>query len=84
MHKYPELLHLATKEQTLSARLLSLKQDLESSLRQKAKLQWLKLGDNNTSFFNQSIQPWNRANHISVLLENGREINDPTLIQQKF
>lgn len=84
MHTWPDIHDLATQQQCLFAQLLSLKKDLENSLRQKAKLQWLKLGDDNTSFFHQSIKHWNRSNRINVLVEDGMDIVYPKQIQRKF
>lgn len=64
--------------------LQSLKQLFEYSLRQIAKLQRLKFGDDNTTFFNHSIKHRIRCNKINVVFEDGREITDPVAIQQKF
>ncbi|XP_057532912.1 uncharacterized protein LOC130810803 [Amaranthus tricolor] len=47
----------------------------------KAKLQWLKLGDDNTAFFHHSINHRVRSNIINFLHMNGEDY-DPDRIQQ--
>lgn len=80
MHEQPDSTDLASREHFLSAQLRNLKKDFEHSLRQKAKLLWLKFGDDNTSFFHQSIKHRIRCNRIAVVIEDGREFTDPTMI----
>ena len=55
MHSYPEKSELASDESSFASHLWFLQVDLEGSLRHKAKLQWIKLGDDNTAFFHISI-----------------------------
>ena len=63
-------------------RLLNL--DLDSALRQKAKMKWVHLGAENTRFFHQSIKHCQRMNRITCLRLRGEDITDPSLIQYEF
>lgn len=53
-------------------------------MRQKAKLNWVQFGDDNTRFFHQSVKQRQRVNRILHLCIDGVEITDPTLIEQEF
>ena len=56
----------------------------EGFLKQKSRIQWLKLGDQNTSFFHKAIKSRNIRNSIKVItLANGRRIEDPEDIKQE-
>ena len=56
----------------------------EGFLKQKSRIQWLKLGDQNTSFFHKAIKARNAQNVIKVLtLVNGCRIEDPEAIKQE-
>ena len=69
-------------------RCLKVFQDLacaeEGFLKQKSRIQWIKLGDQNTSFFHKSIKARNARNVIKVItLANGCRIEDPEAIKQE-
>ena len=52
--------------------------------KQKSRIQWLKLGDQNTSFFHKAIKARNARNVIKVItLANGCRIEDPEAIKQE-
>ena len=56
----------------------------EGFLKQKSKIQWLKLGDQNSSFFHRSVKARNSRNTItSITLENGGKSEDPDTIKQE-
>ena len=56
----------------------------EGFLKQKSRIQWLKLGDQNTSFFHKSVKARNSRNTItSITLETGDRIEDPNTIKQE-
>ena len=57
----------------------------EGFLKQKSRIQWLKLGDQNSNFFHKVVKARNFKNSInSITLENGCRIDDPTSIRQEF
>ena len=84
LHSQPSNVILASQEQEASHHLKMLQFDFESSIRQKAKLNWVAFGDDNTKFFHQSIRHSNRINRISYLHVNGADISDPSMIHQEF
>ena len=56
----------------------------EGFLKQKSRVQWLKLGDQNTSFFHKAIKARNARNAIkAITLANGCRIEDPEAIKQE-
>ena len=56
----------------------------EGFLKQKARIQWLKLGDQNTNFFRKTIKARNSRNTIKAInLANGCRIEDPENIKQE-
>ena len=56
----------------------------EGFLKQKSRIQWLKLGDQNTSFFHKAIKSRNPRNAIKVLTSASRgRIEDPEDIKQE-
>ena len=56
----------------------------EGFLKQKSRIQWLKLGDQNTSFFHKAIKSRNARNSIKVLtLASRGRIEDPEDIKQE-
>ena len=57
----------------------------EGFLKQKSRIQWLKLGDQNTNFFHKAVKARNSRNSIKfITMENGCRIDDPATIRQKF
>ena len=56
----------------------------EVFLKQKSRIQWLKLGDQNTSFFHKAIKARNAWNVIKVItMANGCRIEDPEAIKRE-
>ena len=56
----------------------------EGFQKQKSRIQWLKLGDHNTSFLQKSIKEMNARNVIkAITLANGCRIEDPEAIKQE-
>ena len=57
----------------------------EGFLKQKSRIQWLKLGDQNSNFSHKYVKARNSRNSIkSITLENGCRIEDPASIRQEF
>ena len=56
----------------------------EGFLKQKSRVQWLKLGDQNTSFFHKAVKARNGRNTIKVITSaSGCRIDDPEVIKQE-
>lgn len=84
LHTNPGDIHLADEECKYLELYRITKKEWESSLKQKAKLKWLTLGDENTRYFHHSIQHRRKCNAINVLhLQDGTTI-DPRLIHEAF
>lgn len=73
--------HLAQKEKVVVRHYSKVARYEESEKHQKSRVQWLKLGDSNTSFFHYSIKERRSRNNIStlksqnnILLEDDKEI----------
>ena len=75
---------LATQEWVAAAKVQQLKKELEDSLRQKAKLNWIKFGDDNTTFFHQSINYRLRHNKIAFIRFQEKDITEPSQIHKAF
>ena len=56
----------------------------EGFLKQKSRIQWLKLGDQNSNFFHKAVKARNSRNSIkSITLENGYRYEDSETIKQE-
>ena len=56
----------------------------EGFLKQKSRIQWLKLGDQNSNFFHKAVKARNSRNSIkSITLENGCRSKDSDTIKQE-
>ena len=56
----------------------------EGMLKQKSRIQWLKLGDQNTNFFHKAVKARNSRKSIkTITLENGSRTTDPDAIKQE-
>ena len=56
----------------------------EGFLKQKSRVQWLKLGDQNTNYFHKAIKARNARNAIKILTSgNGCRIEDPVEIKEE-
>ena len=56
----------------------------EGFLKQKSRIQWLKLGDQNSNFFHKAVKARNSRNSIkSITLENGYKYEDLETIKQE-
>ncbi|GAV92352.1 hypothetical protein CFOL_v3_35731 [Cephalotus follicularis] len=60
----PELLY---QEKNLIARLWKVKAEEESFLKQKSRVNWLKLGDSNNKLFHRAVTSLHHRNHIDRL-----------------
>ena len=57
----------------------------EGFLKQKYRIQWLKLGVKNSNFLHKVVKARNSKNSIkSITMENGCRIDDPTSIKHEF
>ena len=84
VHEQPNNEEIANEERRASSHVHQLKKHLEATMRQKAELKWVQLGDENTGFFHQSIKQGHRSNKIIHLHLKGGEISNPCLIQKEF
>ena len=56
----------------------------EGFLKQNSRIQWLKLGDQNSNFYHKTVKARNSRNSIkSITLENGCRSEDPETIKQE-
>ena len=56
----------------------------EGFLKQKSRVQWLKLGDQNTSFFHKAVKAHNARSALKVItMANGSRTEDPVAIKQE-
>ena len=53
-------------------------------LMQKARMNWIPLGDGNTKFFHQAIQRRRNVNTVLRLQHKGEWISDPSKIKEAF
>ena len=68
--------NLLIQEVSAAKNLSKMLEDEESLLKQKSRNTWLKLGDgNNSFFFNQTKNHWNRNKKISIKNEMGEVIH---------
>ncbi|XP_058761003.1 uncharacterized protein LOC131634365 [Vicia villosa] len=71
------------KVQRITARLIDLSDLEEKVLRQKTKIEWLRLGDGNKSYFHASLKTKQRAKGIHILhKDDGTEITSQAAIEQ--
>ena len=76
---------LVENEKICLKNLHELARDEEGYLKQKSRIQWLKLGDQNSKFFHKVVKARNSRNSIkSITLENGCRIEDPSSIKKEF
>nr|XP_004239563.1 uncharacterized protein LOC101259634 [Solanum lycopersicum] len=76
---------LVTKEKDLLTKLEKWSLIEESSLRQKARAKWIKLGDANNKYFSSVIKERNYKKHIRSLMSiDGKMLYDPQEIQDEF
>ena len=76
---------LVENEKICLKNLHELARDEEGFLKQKSRIQWLKLGDQNSKFFHKVVKARNSRNTIkSITLENGCRIEDPASIKKEF
>ena len=74
---------LINKEKECSHDFISLSNAEESFMKQKARINWLNLGDQNTGYFHNSLKLSTRRNSISCLLnEDGIEVEEPEAIKE--
>lgn len=56
----------------------------EAFLKQKAKIHWLRVGDQNNKYFHQMLQAQNSKNAIrTIQLTNGQRVSDPKEIKSE-
>ncbi|XP_058776165.1 uncharacterized protein LOC131650474 [Vicia villosa] len=68
-----------------AAKVVELNQMEENILKQKAKIDWLKLDDGNNSFFHNSIRERNKHNNMSTLTSlNGELLSNRTDISNEI
>ncbi|XP_057530891.1 uncharacterized protein LOC130809221 [Amaranthus tricolor] len=84
VHLHPGDKHLTDVECSKIEAYRRLKREREAGLRQKAKLKWLTLGDDNTRYFHHSLQHRRKCSTINVLNFQDRTTGDPREIQVAF
>ena len=84
LHLHPGDKHLADVECIKLENYRRLKKEWGAGLKQKAKLNWLTLGDDNTRYFHHSIQHRKNCNTINFLQLQDCTISDPREIQEMF
>ena len=67
LHAHPLDAHLVTANKACAQNLAEAKQHYASFLQQRAKLSWLKYGDENTKFFHRSINHRRTHNKINMI-----------------
>ncbi|XP_050207430.1 uncharacterized protein LOC126656850 [Mercurialis annua] len=77
--------YLLCEEKAMSIHFRYLLRCEESYLKQKSRVNWLKLGDANTKYFHNSIKQRNSMNNVPVLkLENGNYVHTPKDIHKEM
>ncbi|XP_059634016.1 uncharacterized protein LOC132276560 [Cornus florida] len=77
LDKSPNDVLLREMERSLISEYLRLRKIQEDMLRQKSRMNWLKLGDCNSSFFHKSLSSRNnRKKIVSLTLDSGQIIDD--------
>ncbi|CAO2830755.1 unnamed protein product [Amaranthus hypochondriacus] len=84
LHFDPHNPLLAHQEHMAAGKLRKIKDDFAMYTSQRAKLNWLKYGDDNTKLFHNSIKQRRSANTIHTLHINGHNTTDQGKIQQAF
>lgn len=69
---------------TRRPKLKTLKEDYTYFLNQKAKIDWLKHGDDNTTLFFNSVKQRRLNNRINLIVMDGKSISDPVQISDAF
>ncbi|KAL2924549.1 hypothetical protein RDABS01_023077 [Bienertia sinuspersici] len=81
----PDLLELQEKEKICTLNLKKWLSIEESALRQKARIQWLKLGDSNERFFYSAVKARQDFNSVRALYsEQGQKLVDMQDIRGEF
>ena len=84
LHKHAQDVLLIQSKSLCAQNLQQAKNDFASYLQQKAKIAWIKHGDENTSYFHNSIKQrcsYNKINHLHI---DDNLMSDPFKIQQGF
>ena len=84
LHDNPGDQDLASQEKNAIVLLRQLQQELNFSLQQKAKMNWVCFRDDNSVFFYQSIKHRIRHDKIMFIYFKGRKISNPSQIHQAF
>ena len=76
---------LLSEEASLSLLFGNLLRAEEGLVRQKSRIQWLNLGDQNTKFFFQAMkQHHSRSKITSISKEDGTRLEDPALVKEEI
>ena len=84
LHLHPGDKHLADVECLKLETCRRLKVEWEAGLKQKAKLKWLTMGDENTRYFHNSLQLRRKCSTINILHLQDRTTSDPYEIHAAF
>lgn len=84
LHLQPDSITLINLERATASKFRNVKNDYGVFLKQKAKVSWLKYGDDNTTIFHHSIKQRRIHHSINFLELGGKIVSDPILIQRAF
>lgn len=84
MPQDPHNVAYASQECELATALQQAQIDHTSLLQQRAKMSWLRFGDDNTSFFHRSIKQRRIQNRVKFLCVNNSFITNPNIIHRTF
>lgn len=85
LDKSPLSQDLQVAEREMYKKYVDLCQVEESLAHQKSRIQWLKLGDRNSSFFFRSVRNNNNRSRINcITLDNGERLTKPPDIHEAF
>ena len=83
-HQHPRDEMLVNTEHLMALKLAHVKKEYASFLQQKAKVDWINFGDENTSFFHNSLKHRYTHNRINQIHIDGVLVYDPHIIQNVF
>ena len=84
VHSEPHNSEILDKELMCTQVLKQVKKKYGSLMQQKAKVDWLTYGDDNTIFYHNSIKHRAAHNKINTFVLDGNTVSNPSLIKHSF